>query len=71
MKKVSNPIKDIIHFFQNVILELKLVEWWSFGRVVKSTIVVALTVTIFVFVLLGMDKLVVSLRELFLNRPLI
>jgi preprotein translocase SecE subunit len=70
MKRILNLIKDTIRFFQNVVLELKLVEWLSLGQVVKSTIIVAIAVTIFVFILVGMDKLLVSLRELLLNRPL-
>jgi preprotein translocase SecE subunit len=71
MKRISNLIKDIVRFFQNVLLELKLVEWLSFGQVVKSTVIVVIVVLMFVAVLTGMDKLLVSVRGLLLNRPII
>ena len=71
MKRIAKFFKSIPEFFRSIILELKLVEWWSLSQVVKSTIIVTVTVTIFVIVLLGMDKVLVALRSLLLNRPVI
>ena len=71
MKRISKAIKGVVGFFRNVVLELRLVEWMKFSQVIKSTVIVTILVIMFVALLTGMDKLLVSLRGLFLNKPII